>query len=641
MLFRQAVTLSLALIIFLSASAPAPAAGLTFSDVAGHWARGDIALAVEQGLAGGYPDATFRPDGSITRAEFVKLAVRSRGLTAAPGSGGFSDLVSHWLNDQGYIEAAVGAGLIVVSDYGTPPLFSPNQPITRLEVAVIASRVLGRQGANWSLRGAALSFSDAGEVPFWASGSVAVVRSAGVLSGYPDGSFGGDRTITRAEAVVVANRLTARRDQTEVPVWEGNSWRVTSFDGLPGTPNFGLSGVAAAPDGTLYVQVRAETWQIPAGGAPRLFYRHPTAERLVIAAGADGIFLAERGRIWQVTAEGEAIPWVGGAEPGDSDGQGEAAGLSYVQSLCADPGGGLFVVESSPGRIRRVNANREVRTLAVENPAQPGYPRPEDGPAGQATLYLPSGCAVDRAGNLYFSDLYPGRAIRRLAPDGSISWYAGYRWWFGYGDGTVSEARFGNIAGLSLDELGNLWVIDEGSQRIRRISPDGNVHTVAGSGFEVQPYGNWLMGGHQDGLGPEARFSNPNGIALAGGKLYVSQASGPPLRVISGDASGYTGRDVAGLVPLAFGNKARRLDPLPLPGELPALAVALYTPVVDLALKANGAEVYRSGPDGGAVRSPLSPVWRGGRPGSYELTLSVGLPDGRRLESLPVTGEAE
>src|SRR4051812_16585161 len=107
MLHRRFATFTLSLIMMLAAASPAPAAGRAFTDVAGHWAGSDIAAAAAQGLASGYPDGTFRPDGIMTRAEFVTLAVRSRGLAAVPGTGGFSDLGHHWLNAQGYIEAAV------------------------------------------------------------------------------------------------------------------------------------------------------------------------------------------------------------------------------------------------------------------------------------------------------------------------------------------------------------------------------------------------------------------------------------------------------------------------------------------------------------------------------------------------------
>ncbi|HEY8347424.1 MAG TPA: S-layer homology domain-containing protein [Symbiobacteriaceae bacterium] len=649
---RKAATLVLGLVLALTSAAPtraaappnsapagasATAAPASFSDLAGHWAQGEVARAVERGLVSGYPDGTFRPDAPVTRAEFVKLAVASRGLDPLPGGGGFADLEDHWVNKQGYITAAVQSGLIVPSDYGTPPRFEPDRPITRLEVAVIASRALNRQGANWSLRGAPLPYTDAADMPYWASGSVAAATSAGVLMGYPDGSFGGNRTLTRAEAVTVANRLFDRRGQTEVPVWEANSWHVASVSGLPSAEPYWPSDVAAAPDGTLYVLVGNEVWRLPPGsGAPSLFYRHPANWISAVAAGPDAVYVGGGGGVWKLSPEGEAVLVAGTGTPHSNAGWTEE--LTYVNALCTGPEGGLFVIASSPSRILQVMPDGEVRVRAA---ADPGASAPVDGPAGVATVYLPSGCAVDQKGNLYFADVYPGRAIRRLAPDGSISWVAGYRPWFGYADGTVEEARFGQIADLAVDDWGNLWVVDAGLNRIRRVSPDGHVHTVAGSGFAVEPGGNWLAGGHADGPGPEARFSGLTGIALAGGKLYVTQTYGAPLRVITGSTDGYAASSAVQLVPLEFGNRPQPLDPLPLPAEPTVLPIAFYTPVVKTALLADGLVVYQSGSSAGPERQPLSPVWPGGRPGTYQVQVSAGLPSGLQLESAPVTARVK
>lgn len=641
------MTVFLAALLMLSAAVPpAGADERTFPDAIGHWAGRDIAEAVRQGLAAGYPDGTFRPDGTVTRAEFVKLAVLSRGLAPVPGDGSFSDLNRHWLSEQGYVQAAVDAGLIVPPDYGRDRVFDPDKPITRLEVAVIASRVLGRQGANWSLRGAPLPFSDASRIPHWASGSVAVARSAGVLGGYPDGSFGGDRTITRAEAVVVAIRLATRQGQTEVPVWEANSWQVETVPGVSRRDSFGPSAVAADPDGTVYVRQGPDIWKVPPGAPPSLLHQTRLRHGSAFAASADGLFLAEGHQVWRVMADGRSSVWAGGEEPGDADGQGDAARFRYIQAICAAPGGKLYVVESSPGRIREISAGREVRTLVVENPASPGYPRPVDGPAGEATVSLPSNCAVDPEGSLYFVDNYPGRVIRRMAPDGSISWYAGYRWWFGYGDGTREEARFTNIAGLALDGWGNLWIAELSSNRIRRISPDGHVHTVAGSGFDLNPYGGLMWaGGDVDGPGPAAKLNNLSGIALAGGKLYVTQNDGALLRVISGSTSVYDTSDAIGFVPLVFGNRIEKPEALPLPADPAPLPVAFYTPVVRTYLTVNGSLVYQSPPDEGGAPPPLSPLWKASSQvvrDRNQLQLLADLPvSGRTIHSTVVTGVTE
>lgn len=99
-----------------SIEAALPAA---LSDITGHWAAADIARAVEAGFVQGYPDRSFLPDNQGTRAEFIKMLVMARKLQPATAAApAFDDVAEHWVDVQGYLQAAVNAGYVDPADWG-------------------------------------------------------------------------------------------------------------------------------------------------------------------------------------------------------------------------------------------------------------------------------------------------------------------------------------------------------------------------------------------------------------------------------------------------------------------------------------------------------------------------------------------
>jgi sugar lactone lactonase YvrE len=126
--------------------------------------------------------------------------------------------------------------------------------------------------------------------------------------------------------------------------------------------------------------------------------------------------------------------------------------------------------------------------------------------------------------------------VRRVAADGTVTTIAGQPAIKGSADGVGAEARFNLPAGIAVDSSGNLFVVDQGNHTIRKISPGGVVTTVAG-----------LMGaaGSADGVGDAARFNFPVGIALdAAGNLIVADRGNRTIRRIT---SGGAVTTVAGL----------------------------------------------------------------------------------------------
>ena len=189
-------TCSMALAAVL-AFAPVTVFGAT--DTANHWANAVISDWESKGLIKGYEDGTFKPDNSVSRAEFVTM-MNNVLKNDAEGTVSFTDVKeTDWFYQA--VAAAVNAGYCNGYEDGT---FKPSATISRAEAAVMIANAMGLEQDAAGAEG----FSD--EIPVWAVGSVGAVVKAGYMSGYPDGTFGAAKSITRAEAVSSLNRVLNR-----------------------------------------------------------------------------------------------------------------------------------------------------------------------------------------------------------------------------------------------------------------------------------------------------------------------------------------------------------------------------------------------------------------------------------------------
>ncbi|MGD5993476.1 gluconolaconase, partial [Xanthomonas citri pv. citri] len=134
-----------------------------------------------------------------------------------------------------------------------------------------------------------------------------------------------------------------------------------------------------------------------------------------------------------------------------------------------------------------------------------------NGAARQARLDDPYGLVRTGDGTLYFSDAGDNNRIRLLTPDGHVATVAGSK--EGFVDGVGLAAAFNTPSGLALDGDGNLYVADTGNHAIRKISKQGAVTTLAGDGTP----------GYRDGAGKQAQFDGPMGVAVSRrGRVFVA-----------------------------------------------------------------------------------------------------------------------
>ena len=166
-----------------------------FSDIDGHWAKNWINKAVSLGFVSGYDDGTFKPDRTITRAEFSKL-LNGALKTEKKSSIGFTDVKnSEWFYDE--VRKSIAAGFFSGYENNT---FRPNNPIKREEVAKVVSSAMTTGGVDGE--GATL-LSDYNTVQEWAKPSVNAVYNKGYILGYPDKTYQPAKALTRAEAVKI------------------------------------------------------------------------------------------------------------------------------------------------------------------------------------------------------------------------------------------------------------------------------------------------------------------------------------------------------------------------------------------------------------------------------------------------------
>jgi uncharacterized protein (TIGR03437 family) len=212
----------------------------------------------------------------------------------------------------------------------------------------------------------------------------------------------------------------------------------------------------------------------------------------------------------------------GSSNPGDG-GPAVAAQIGTIQGIAVDRSGNMYLSDTDNHRIRKVAPGGTISTLAGTGIA--GYSG-DGGPAAKAQLNLPYGLAADGSGNLYVADVGNDR-VRRISPDGTITTVAGTGAKGSLGDGGLAvNAQLLTPRNLAVDAAGNLFISEFEGQRVRKIGANGAIATVAGTG---------VAGFRGDGgQAVAAQLAYPAGLAMdAAGALYIADSQNQRVRKVS------------------------------------------------------------------------------------------------------------
>ncbi len=234
------------------------------------------------------------------------------------------------------------------------------------------------------------------------------------------------------------------------------------------------------------------------------------------------------------------VAGVGGSAGYDGDG-GPAvrARLDVPTGVALDAAGNLYISASASNGIREVRiANGTIATIAGNG--RQGFAG-DGGAAVGAELWAPWGVATDSAGDVFIGDYYNYR-VRKIGTDGKISTLAGNGLTDYHGDGGPATAsRLVQPKAVAVDSAGNLYIADTFGNTVRKVTPDGTTTTLAGTG--VQGYSG------DGGLATAAQLNRPRGIAVdSTGNVYISDTDNQRVREVTTDGkiNTFAGIGVAG-----------------------------------------------------------------------------------------------
>jgi len=238
-----------------------------------------------------------------------------------------------------------------------------------------------------------------------------------------------------------------------------------------------------------------------------------------VAVDASGnIFVADYGNnmVRQISPSGVVSTLAGTGQQGRLDNAGTTATFNQPTGIALDAAGNIYIGDAGNDRIRKITPAGVVTTLAGSDST--GY---TDGPGATAAFFHPEGITLDAAGNVYVADA-GNNLIRKVGPDGTVSTFAG-------NGGTIGDAgTFSNPTGVAADVAGNIFVANALKNSILKITSAGVVNTFAGTGDT----------GAVNGPGIGATFYFPNSVAVdASGNVYVSDGINDLIRKITPDGT--------------------------------------------------------------------------------------------------------
>jgi trimeric autotransporter adhesin len=420
------------------------------------------------------------------------------------------------------------AGNLYIADYA-------NNRVRKVTTAGVITTVVGNgtccfSGDNGPATGAQLNFPTSVAVD--GAGNVYIGDAERVRMVSPSGNF---ETIAGGGAAPVGSSGPALSVQLSQPA----GLALDSKGNLYVTDEFGFFIFAISPAGILSTAVGNGTNRYTGDGglAVNAQLGEPSA---VVVDSAGNLYIGDLDDpvVRKVSPAGIITTIAGNGTPGFSGDGGPAtsaqlSGSTFARDLALDGAGNLYIVDGDNFRVRRVSPDGIITTVAGGGTGGDG------GLATNAFLGGAQSVAVDGEGNLYISQ---GFAVRMVSADGLISTVAGNGTQGFSGDGgPATKAEINNATGLAVDAFGDLFIADEQNNRIRMVSKEGIISTVAGGGPGSSPC---ASGGVAATAGT---LYGPWGIALdAAGNLYIAENDCAEVVSPSGVMTAFAGNGTFG-----------------------------------------------------------------------------------------------
>ncbi|MGH2711770.1 MAG: hypothetical protein ACRDH9_11280 [Actinomycetota bacterium] len=230
------------------------------------------------------------------------------------------------------------------------------------------------------------------------------------------------------------------------------------------------------------------------------------------------------GGLIPATAAPNDITTIAGRPDSGDGGPATSALVQQPEDVATDAAGNVYIADTNNHRIRKVTPGGTITTVAGNGMS--GFSG-DGGPATSARLRFPEGVWVDTAGNIFIAD-EGNQRVRKVDTAGNISTIAGTGTAGFAGDGgPATAARLNQPEDITTDPAGNVYIVDNENHRIRRVSTGGTISTFAGNGFEGYA--------GDGGAATSARLNDPSGVAYnnANDNLYISDTDNNRIRQVS------------------------------------------------------------------------------------------------------------
>jgi len=291
-------------------------------------------------------------------------------------------------------------------------------------------------------------------------------------------------------------------------------------------------------------EIATQALTMVVGGSPGVVWIQPTTNSIVVPVGSNvnlSISVAGTGPFdyqWRLNGNNlpngiistvAGNPYYGGSNLGDG-GIATSAVLINPTDVAKDAVGNLFIADSGNGRIRKVDVNGVITTVAGNGNA--GWSG-DGGMATNAEISAPCAVAVDASGNLFIADSSYG-LIRKVDTSSIITTVAGCGNGYSGDGGAATNARMSGVSGVAIDSVGNLFIADSNNNRVRKVDTNGIITTVAGNGYTTNINGD-IYGGYSGdgGAATNAELDGPIGITIDGlGNLYFTDTANNVIRKV-------------------------------------------------------------------------------------------------------------